>query len=1484
MPLLIDSLRKVTLERKKFVLVQVRDIGGVVATESLLGELIACLSPDAASEVYGFACDALSELGAVAATPVVLTFLISGLQDRDAEVRRLACRVLCEFGAAAATPAVLTALISCLQDSDSEVRVLACGALGATMATPNILAILINGLQDRDAEVRRLACLVLCEFGAAAATPAVLAALISCLQDSDSEVRVFALNVLATLGAPAATPDMLAVLINGLQDNASVRSSTHRVFCEFGAAAATPAVLAALISYLQDSDPEVRTSAFDVLAALGATAATPEVLVAIICGLRDDNSYVRASAFDALGALGALDAAAVAPEVLATLISDLLDVYLRVRHSICIALKKQIQAAPHAVPWLGVAFEKLMRDLAVASDKRYHLLLLTQLTAKLPVPSWLPHLFTLLTAFESSDELYDFAPLLLVCLQTVEAKDIVLLWLAERLLEEEPPVTAIVAINTSEPLLCRLIRDNFSLSHAIQAYALQHYATLYGIQSSFPFPLLPFVLFAQTPTGHYPVRRLNHQGQFIPDCTVYLSEQEMKVLLVSVSKGQENIGLPLPLALFSSQEENALQSALNPTTAPEKELRRKRKKNIPPPMTQFIFPHTPAFNFKAQAKKININKMSAIAHQSIHSSTSQLGETMQNSNYPESKQASKAKKKSHKESVSSNSSGQHKHQEKPNIQPEKTSSGANVALLESPNMLSKEADVLARQMALPARCEDKPYLTCVKIAAYLQQLKINKEFTPVLNAEYKLLEAQLLHFIPEVPLSPPTYGDFVTLVLIGNSHITKAVLERLYGLLQQNELDGEPLLGSIHQALAHILASGQPVNKDFLSPLIAYLLEKTLVLQNRGELNAAGVNQGLQSLYYLLTLLQQHCQGIRRELLKSLNENFAQLEKKLPKDTIKKHYPGYYFLLQQLQAQRRALEQYNKPVLDNAAIKKEKKTKLEKVILEPLKGTIQIATGATLLLSVISLAVLTSGITTFMIGLTAKISGDLAWKGLKRYGKAAGAAYDFYKLTAEEKQKASQALMQLCDNLDLERLLTLQNPSEAAEIVNQLSHFLCYYSLPQAHPLVGLVSSVLKKLYSTKFTSRSISASCDSTLQRFILQRSDSLSRAGYNAFAPLMDRNTGEPQLAVYASRLLSLPESTLTKYQSYTHCLPNEKERFLPQDEKEKRNFKRLKTLEKHMLSLTEKKAETSQMDEVIELQVNCEPCWHNAFPMEKDFLDAIRSLSDALINPPDSLTAKEQCRSQWKQYETHNVHLTHNRYPYSNWSQMLKAELDFLLNVSSAIQALLKTKLSVASPSSSSMIKAKDMTVQEQKNIEDEIILPPNVSIEDIIGTHKAIRHTQVDIAKRCQDEGVTLPSVVEAEEMNVTYQLNQKTKVGVPNPGSAFGQFAPRAASAPLDISNEKGVIYEKIQDNRHLIKFDHDELRLGKAKSALFQQIIKTQATDADGYIDNSLVMDEDDIISVAFKREKAAKNFEAMLCQEVCRIKAEASSSLLPQG
>ncbi|MBY0545556.1 MAG: HEAT repeat domain-containing protein, partial [Gammaproteobacteria bacterium] len=196
---ILDRLRHGTPEQQETALGQVRTLGSVVATESLVTQLIiiACLSPHA-PQVRVSVCHVLSELGAAAATSQVLAALVSLLQDNNPYVRRLACEVLSTLGAAAATSEVLAVLMSLLQDDDPDICVSACDVLselGAAAATSEVLAALVSLLQDDDPDVCVSACDVLSELGAAAATSEVLAALVSLLQDNDPTVRFIACDV-----------------------------------------------------------------------------------------------------------------------------------------------------------------------------------------------------------------------------------------------------------------------------------------------------------------------------------------------------------------------------------------------------------------------------------------------------------------------------------------------------------------------------------------------------------------------------------------------------------------------------------------------------------------------------------------------------------------------------------------------------------------------------------------------------------------------------------------------------------------------------------------------------------------------------------------------------------------------------------------------------------------------------------------------------------------------------------------------------------------------------------------------------------------------------------------------------------------------------------------------------------------------------------------------------------------------------------------
>ncbi|MBY0544917.1 MAG: HEAT repeat domain-containing protein [Gammaproteobacteria bacterium] len=161
--------------------------------------------------------------------------------------------------------------------------------------------------------------------------------------------------------------------------------------------------------------------------------------------------------------------------------------------------------------------------------------------------------------------------------------------------DREILLTRLESTDTREFISHFLTQIDKPLSIPMQAYLLEHRAVWLN-DPLYRFERFPFVLHAKRHDGCYPVSRLNHRGQFAPDCTVYLSEQEVGDLLAGVRTSQEDIDLPLSLALFSRPEESAPQSSFNPPTTPEKQPRQKQKKKAPP-VTQLFFQQAPTLHF-----------------------------------------------------------------------------------------------------------------------------------------------------------------------------------------------------------------------------------------------------------------------------------------------------------------------------------------------------------------------------------------------------------------------------------------------------------------------------------------------------------------------------------------------------------------------------------------------------------------------------------------------------------------------------------------------------------------------------------------------------------------------------------------------------------------------------------------------------------------------------------------------------------------------
>lgn len=103
---------------------------------------------------------------------------------------------------------------------------------------------------------------------------------------------------------------------------------------------------------------------------------------------------------------------------------------------------------------------------------------------------------------------------------------------------------------------------------------------------------------------------------------------------------------------------------------------------------------------------------------------------------------------------------------------------------------------------------------------------------------------------------------------------------------------------------------------------------------------------------------------------------------------------------------------------------------------------------------------------------------------------------------------------------------------------------------------------------------------------------------------------------------------------------------------------------------------------------------------------------------------------------------------------------------------------------------------------------------------------------------------------------------------------------------ISINTIEGIHYRKSNGNiiNHYIELDFDDLKLGRAKSNQLREFIKRQIQDLDGYIENSYNVSEDGIVSIAFSREKAAKNFQALLQEQILYLKSVSSFVLKPES
>ncbi|MBY0545305.1 MAG: HEAT repeat domain-containing protein, partial [Gammaproteobacteria bacterium] len=556
--------------------------------------------------------DCIAKLGYVVASELLITGIVEGLSAKtELAVRRAAIRALGALGAVAVTPSILTALTNLLQDNDARVCASACDAVGAlgAEASPHFLATLVDLLQNKNARVRASACKALGRLGAAAATPSILTVLAGLLRDNESSVRASVGYAVKGLGSAAATPDFLAALADLLHDNdARVRASACDVVGALGTVAATLSILAALARLLQDKRAYVCASACDAVGTLGVAAVTPSFLAVLTALLQDEASSVRTSAGYAVGMLGVVAVTsfilgeAIGP-ILAGLIACLPSNKARAHASACGALRQIIgfvnSAAEEA--WLTELLHTVRKTLNTTKNESLLMLLMT-IAQSLPIGVLLlPHLADILKVIIPPDYNYnhnnEVNALLLTWLQPADMRKTILSFLATYLnLDKQPHKKAIMTINSSYPLLSFLAQVDKPLSTAIQLHLLR------GIDADFNhyqhrFDDFSFVLHTKRDDGYYPVSRLNSQGQLVPECTVYLTEQEVATLLTVMKASQQSIDLPLSLKFFLAHEEKRVPHQPAPTTTDEKENRLKRKRNSPPSVTQLFFQQPPTLHF-----------------------------------------------------------------------------------------------------------------------------------------------------------------------------------------------------------------------------------------------------------------------------------------------------------------------------------------------------------------------------------------------------------------------------------------------------------------------------------------------------------------------------------------------------------------------------------------------------------------------------------------------------------------------------------------------------------------------------------------------------------------------------------------------------------------------------------------------------------------------------------------------------------------------
>ena len=164
----------------------------------------------------------VGNLGKKVSPAVLSASLTESLRHTDSNVRRRTCRVISVIGKKAATPEVLSALLTNFQDNNIFVHI---DSIETEGATRKVLSALSANLNQRSAWIEAIR-----KLGEKAATPEILSALLEILQNRISNYVLqwygqefnsqwaSAAKALGSLGEKAVIPELLLMLIDRLED------------------------------------------------------------------------------------------------------------------------------------------------------------------------------------------------------------------------------------------------------------------------------------------------------------------------------------------------------------------------------------------------------------------------------------------------------------------------------------------------------------------------------------------------------------------------------------------------------------------------------------------------------------------------------------------------------------------------------------------------------------------------------------------------------------------------------------------------------------------------------------------------------------------------------------------------------------------------------------------------------------------------------------------------------------------------------------------------------------------------------------------------------------------------------------------------------------------------------------------------------------------------------------------------------------------